>query len=95
MFCSLTGRLIFSSERTAIDVNYRLFSPPTSDDSSHDQALTSRVAALNMLDLTLEHLGIEVPANAGSQLDSVVKACGEGEFLYACFSKLYLYRPSI
>ncbi|KAJ7920681.1 hypothetical protein B0H13DRAFT_1867405 [Mycena leptocephala] len=39
----------------------RLFAPPTSDDSSHDQALSSRVAALNMLDLNLEHLGVDVP----------------------------------
>jgi hypothetical protein len=37
-----------------------LFSPSTSDDSKHDVALSSRIAALNMLDLSLEHLGVVV-----------------------------------
>ncbi|KAJ7026588.1 hypothetical protein C8F04DRAFT_107931 [Mycena alexandri] len=55
----------------------RLFAPPTSDDSSHDQALTSRVAALNMLDLNLEHLGVDVPLEAAEGLEHVVKACGQ------------------
>ncbi|KAF7342115.1 VPS9 domain-containing protein [Mycena venus] len=55
----------------------RLFAPPPSDDSSHDQALSSRVAALNMLDLNLEHLGVDVPPDATEGLDRVVKACGQ------------------
>ncbi|KAJ7165105.1 hypothetical protein C8R46DRAFT_304496 [Mycena filopes] len=55
----------------------RLFAPPSSDDSSHDQALTSRVAALNMLDLNLEHLGVDVPPEAAEGLERVVKACGQ------------------
>ncbi|KAJ7846036.1 hypothetical protein B0H14DRAFT_3138909 [Mycena olivaceomarginata] len=55
----------------------RLFAPPSSDDSSHDQALTSRVAALNMLDLNLEHLGVDVPPEATEGLDRVVRACGQ------------------
>ncbi|KAJ7121022.1 hypothetical protein C8R44DRAFT_853344 [Mycena epipterygia] len=55
----------------------RLFSPPSSDDSSHDQALSSRVAALNMLDLNLEHLGVDVPPEAAEGLDRVVRACGQ------------------
>ncbi|KAJ6591269.1 hypothetical protein DFH09DRAFT_1139158 [Mycena vulgaris] len=55
----------------------RLFSPPSSDDASHDQALTSRVAALNMLDLNLEHLGVDVPPEAAVGLERVVKACGQ------------------
>lgn len=51
---------------------------PTTDDASHDEALTSRVAALNMLDLGLGHLGIEVgDAVNEPELDAVVKACGE------------------
>ena len=33
---------------------------PTTDDASHDEALSSRVAALNLLDLDLGHLDIEV-----------------------------------
>ncbi|KAJ7481797.1 hypothetical protein FB451DRAFT_1237212 [Mycena latifolia] len=55
----------------------RLFSPQSSDDSSHDQALSSRVAALNMLDLNLEHLGVDVPPEAAVGLEQVVKACGQ------------------
>jgi hypothetical protein len=49
---------------------------PTSDDASHDETLSSRVAALNMLDLGLEHLDIQVE-EARPELDFVVKACGE------------------
>ncbi|KAJ7701926.1 hypothetical protein B0H17DRAFT_168152 [Mycena rosella] len=55
----------------------RLFSPQSSDDSSHDQALSSRVAALNMLDLNLEHLGVDVPPEAAAGLERVVRACGQ------------------
>ncbi|KAJ7216388.1 hypothetical protein GGX14DRAFT_358898 [Mycena pura] len=55
----------------------RLFAPPSSDDSSHDQALSSRVAALNMLDLNLEHLGVDVPSEAADGLEKVVMACGQ------------------
>lgn len=36
----------------------RLFSPLESDDSKHDEALASRIAALNMLELSLDHLGL-------------------------------------
>ncbi|KAJ7081541.1 hypothetical protein C8R43DRAFT_1245161 [Mycena crocata] len=70
---------ILASVERAICVLFfdRLFSPPSSDDSSHDQALSSRVAALNMLDLNLEHLGVDVPADAAEGLERVVKACGQ------------------
>ncbi|PPQ92317.1 hypothetical protein CVT25_008523 [Psilocybe cyanescens] len=66
-------------ERTITSLFYdRLFMQPTTDDASHDEALTSRVAALNMLDLGLGHLGIEVgDAVNEPELDAVVKACGE------------------
>ncbi|KIM32906.1 hypothetical protein M408DRAFT_14499 [Serendipita vermifera MAFF 305830] len=47
----------------------QLFRQKNSDDASHDEALASRVAALNMLDLGLEHLGIDVgKARNGVQL---------------------------
>ncbi|WVO17428.1 hypothetical protein L204_105120 [Cryptococcus depauperatus] len=36
----------------------KLFSPLESDDVRHDEALASRIAALNMLDLSLDHLGL-------------------------------------
>lgn len=36
----------------------RIFSPLHSDDARHDEALSSRIAALNLLDLSLDHLGL-------------------------------------
>jgi len=56
----------------------RLFRPSTSDDASHDEALSSRIAALNMLDLGLEHLGIDI-GKAGSAVQKVVAATGQSE----------------
>lgn len=55
--------------------------PQTSDDSSHDDALANRIAALNMLDLGWQHLGVEIDtANPTSSqgIDEVVTACGKG-----------------
>lgn len=40
------------------DGYHRIFSPLGSDDARHDEALASRIAALNMLDLSLDHLGL-------------------------------------
>ncbi|KAF9244216.1 hypothetical protein BU15DRAFT_86138 [Melanogaster broomeanus] len=54
----------------------RLFVPSTSDDASHDEALSSRIAALNMLDLGLEHLDVDVGDVDREELDAVVQACG-------------------
>lgn len=60
----------------------------TTDDLSHDEALSNRVAALNLLDLGLRHLGIEIDeAINEEELDLVVNACGESEyFLFYCYS---------
>jgi hypothetical protein len=54
----------------------RLFLPSHSDDASHDEALSSHIAALNLLDLGLEHLDVDV-GSAGPEIDVVVRACGE------------------
>ncbi|KAG1841241.1 hypothetical protein DFJ58DRAFT_77051 [Suillus subalutaceus] len=54
----------------------RLFLPSHSDDASHDEALSSHIAALNLLDLGLEHLDVDV-GGARSEIDVVVRACGE------------------
>lgn len=54
----------------------RLFLPSHSDDASHNEALSSHIAALNLLDLGLEHLDVDV-GSAGSEIDVVVRACGE------------------
>lgn len=66
-------------ERVVCSLFYdRLFAPEASDDRSHDEALASRVAALHMLDLTLEHLGVDV-GNAGTAgVDQVAQAVGKG-----------------
>ncbi|CAE6479565.1 unnamed protein product [Rhizoctonia solani] len=55
----------------------RLFRPSTSDDASHDDALSSQIASLNMLDLGLNHLGIEVPSGAEKGVKEVIRACGQ------------------
>jgi hypothetical protein len=55
----------------------RLFRQKNSDDASHDEALASRVAALNMLDLGLEHLGIDV-GKAGNGVQAIVTEVGKG-----------------
>ncbi|KAF8835944.1 hypothetical protein BDN67DRAFT_974743 [Paxillus ammoniavirescens] len=55
----------------------RLFCPFTSDDASHDEALSSRIAALNMLDLRLEHLDVDVGDANREDLNRVVHDCGE------------------
>ena len=55
----------------------------TTDDLSHDEALSNRIAALNMLDLGLGHLGIEIDeAMNEEELDLVVNACGESEYFF-------------
>jgi hypothetical protein len=38
----------------------RLYLQPTDDDPTHDEALSNRVAALNMHDLALEDLDVDV-----------------------------------
>lgn len=72
-----------------------LFAPLTADDSKHDEALSSRVAALNLLDLSLDHLGVKTkendPENADPSkeerdkivadgLESLVERVGKGRF---------------
>jgi hypothetical protein len=61
--------------------------PSDSDDLSHDEALSSRIAALNLLDLGLEHLGVEIEATAKDDVQAVIKACGES----ASIAELILY----
>lgn len=61
---------------------YRLFLPSTSDDASHNEALSSRIAALNMLDLGLEHLDVDIGDADRTEVDAVVCACGEGMSLH-------------
>ncbi|PWN49417.1 hypothetical protein IE53DRAFT_397744, partial [Violaceomyces palustris] len=61
----------------------RIFCPSTSRDALHDTALSSRIAALNILGLSLGHLGLEVPdkdedgGEVGQGLAKIVESCGE------------------
>lgn len=56
---------------------HRLFLPSTSDDASHNEALSSRIAALNMLDLGLEHLDIDIGDANHAEVNAVVRTCGQ------------------
>lgn len=55
-----------------------------SDDGRHDEALASRIAALNMLDLSLDHLGLitrpdheEIAGTIASGLSAIVDDVGD------------------
>ncbi|KAF8334397.1 hypothetical protein F5887DRAFT_1139443 [Amanita rubescens] len=75
---ALVTRIVESCEDVLASLFYdRLFIQPTSDDASHDETLSSRAAALNMLDLTLRHLDIDVGQAREEDVDVVVKACGD------------------
>ncbi|TFK20246.1 hypothetical protein FA15DRAFT_137771 [Coprinopsis marcescibilis] len=64
-------------ERSICSLFYdRLFMQSTTDDTSHDETLTSRICALNMLDLGLNHLDI-IAGDIEPDLNVVVHACGE------------------
>ncbi|KAI0917915.1 hypothetical protein AcV5_002728 [Taiwanofungus camphoratus] len=64
-------------ERVVCSLFYdRLFLPPSADDASHDEALSSRIAAVNLLDLGLAHLGVDV-GDGGSEVEAVVNSCGQ------------------
>ncbi|EJT51854.1 guanyl-nucleotide exchange factor [Trichosporon asahii var. asahii CBS 8904] len=59
----------------------RIFSPLSSDDANHDEALASRIAGLNMAELTLDHLGLitRPPGDDGklaAGLDGIVEQVG-------------------
>jgi len=83
---TLVTRIVESCEDVLGSLFYdRLFIQPTSDDASHDETLSSRAAALNMLDLTLRHLDIDVGQAREQDVDIVVKACGDSGFSFYLF----------
>ncbi|KAI9286358.1 hypothetical protein BC943DRAFT_351671 [Umbelopsis sp. AD052] len=54
-----------------------LFTSPNGDDTLHDEALVSRIAALNLLDLDLAHLGVIVDEGDDiAEIDEAVKNAG-------------------
>lgn len=55
----------------------QLFTNPDGDEAMQDEALESRIAALNLLDLNLEHLGVLLPeANDVENMNQVIKLAG-------------------
>lgn len=57
----------------------RIFSPLSSDDANHDEALASRIAGLNMAELTLDHLGLitRPPGDGGKLADGLDEIVAE------------------
>jgi len=76
----MTGNIfLMTFLRSMSEISFSLFKQPTTDDASHDEALSNRIAALNLLDLGLGHLGIDVGDVSESDLHVVVKACGDSK----------------
>ena len=70
----------------------RLFSPTTSDDGDNDESLSTRIAGLHLLDLTLDHLGLQIEGrNSGPEewdderrilregLENIIADCATGK----------------
>ena len=73
----MTGKHVRLQEFLIL-ITLSIFSPETADDASHDEALSSRIAALNATDITLAHLGVEVDRYT-IEVDAVVAACGQSK----------------
>ena len=73
----MTGEVaIYLMKDLNLTFRSRLFRPSISDDPTHDEALSSRIAALNMLNLGLEHLGVDAGVVA-PDVERVISACGQ------------------
>lgn len=91
----LDGRVASSlealEEKLTLVLFDKLFVPPFSDDDQQDENLVSRIKALNALELSLEHLGLDLGDDGGNDgyggeatqiregLDDIVAAVGKGE----------------
>ncbi|KAI9260275.1 hypothetical protein EDC94DRAFT_136959 [Helicostylum pulchrum] len=53
-----------------------LFANPDGDEAMQDEALESRIAALNLLDLSLEHLGVLLQPDEIEKMNDIVKLAG-------------------
>ncbi|KAG2234131.1 hypothetical protein INT48_000308, partial [Thamnidium elegans] len=53
-----------------------LFTNPDGDEAMQDEALESRIAALNLLDLSLEHLGVLLQPDEIEKMNDIVKLAG-------------------
>lgn len=54
----------------------RLYRPLNADDSLHDEVLSSRIAALNLVGMGLEHLDVSINEEAHDGLKCLTQACG-------------------
>ncbi|KAL9554386.1 hypothetical protein MBANPS3_002831 [Mucor bainieri] len=55
----------------------QLFTNPEGDEAMQDEALESRIAALNLLDLNLQHLGVTIESEQDNEhLNHIVKEAG-------------------
>lgn len=53
-----------------------LFTNPDGDEAMQDEALESRIAALNLLDLSLQHLGVLLQPHEIEKMNEIVKLAG-------------------
>ena len=58
---------------------HRPFIPVRSDDEA---VLSSRIVALNMLELSLANLDLETDTEANASLDTVLRDCGQSTFVF-------------
>lgn len=54
----------------------RLFIASPNEENFQDEVLESRIAALNLLDLNLGHLGVTVDKSETESIDNMVKVAG-------------------
>ena len=83
----------------------RLFSPASSGDAQEDENLASRIAALNLLELSLEHLGLDLGQDGGSDgfdangrtlrdsLEEIIGVAGKGDLAFSPLPRVGLMRP--
>lgn len=81
-------------EELLLSVLYdRIFCPASSGDNQEDENLASRIAALNLLDLSLEHLGLDLGGGGTSDgwdegsrtlkdsIEDIIGVAGKGELV--------------
>ncbi|RKP12962.1 hypothetical protein BJ684DRAFT_20520 [Piptocephalis cylindrospora] len=73
----LDGTIEWIEEYLCMELYPSIFSPMMSDDRPRDQLLESRIAALNMLHLGLEHLGIPTSFADSPIMEKLVEDCND------------------
>ncbi|KAI9228933.1 MAG: hypothetical protein DHS80DRAFT_30354 [Piptocephalis tieghemiana] len=73
----LDGTIEWIEEYLCMELYPSIFSPMMSDDRPRDQLLESRIAALNMLHLGLEHLGIPASFADSPIMEKLIEDCND------------------